>query len=82
MNTESLENIVYYHQIMNRFYKYLVIDKKTQMKDPERNFEIFCEVVLHGNSISYIASEYDISKSRVDQIITKMKRILCRMVSY
>ena len=39
MNSESLENTVYYHEVINRFYNYVVIDKKTQMKEPERNFE-------------------------------------------
>lgn len=75
MNSESLENTVYYHEVINRFYNYVVIDKKTQMKEPERNFEIFCEVILHGLNIQYVANEYDISKTRVDQIVKKMTKL-------
>jgi transcriptional regulator of met regulon len=80
MNTNSLEDVVYYHEVINRFYNYVVVEKKTHMKEAERNFEIFCEVVLHGNSMTYVASEYDISKSRVDQIVCKMTRLLKRFV--
>jgi Mor family transcriptional regulator len=73
----TAENTVYYHEVINRFYKYVVIDKKTQMKEPERNFEIFCEVILHGVNIQYVAKEFDISNARVDQIVKKMSH-LCR----
>ena len=80
MNTNSLEDVVYYHEVINRFYRYIVIDNIIRLKEPERDFDIFCEVVLHGNTLSYIASEYDISTTRVGQIVTKMKRLIKRFV--
>lgn len=87
MNSESLENIVYYHEVINRLYKHMVIENKNKTpegqpngprpKVSERDFDIFCEHVLHGVSYDYLAREYDISRTRVSQIVKKTI-LLCK----
>lgn len=78
MNEVELQ--IYYHEVINKLWNRLNKRPKQPKRITVRNFEIFTEVVLRGANKMEIAEEYNLSKTRIEQIIRKYLRI-CNNIS-
>jgi DNA-directed RNA polymerase specialized sigma subunit len=73
MNEVELQT--YYHEVINLLWYRINKRPKQPKKVTVRDFEIFTEVVLRGAKMTEIAEEYNLSKTRISQIIKNYLRI-------